>query len=270
MTRVLVVLLALAALLVVAAPAGAVEPLTLKSSTPADGGRVPLTPTGGVPWQIAVTGVPDDASVSVTVSSTGATGPDGVTLSTGDRVDFFFLSGTGTPGGWSGRSDPGPNAWSGSAGTYHWQVIATWTDTAGVFHSAAGKVERLLVGAGPPAATQPAPSAGTGRRTLRMSSADATFYVRSMIRLRTKRAPARLRSGCARVAARTFRCRPTWRDRRNTYTATASFTHVRSGGRVVTRAAVSGRRASLQCVRQRSFARCATRFRWRATLAARP
>jgi hypothetical protein len=103
-----------------------------------------------------------------------------------------------------------------------------------------------------------------------MSAADATFYVRTVIRLRTKRTPARLRFGCARLATPTYRCRPTWRDSRSVYRATASFTHVRSGGRIVARTTVTGRRASRQCLRTRSFASCSTRFRWRATLAARP
>jgi hypothetical protein len=271
MTRFLAAVLTLAALLAVAAPAGAADPLTVKSSTPADGARVPLTPTGGIPWQITAAGVPADAEVSVTISSTGAIGGDGVTLSTADRADFFVVS-SDAPGSWSGRSDPGPNAWSATAGTYFWQVIATWTDAGGVFHQAVSGVARLFLGVAPPpaATTTPRPGAAQRRTTLRMSSADATFYVRSVIRLRTKRAPARLRFGCARVATRTYRCRPTWRDSRNSYTATASFTHIRSGGRVVTRATVTGRRASLQCVRQRSFSQCAQRFRWRATLAARP
>src|SRR5262245_32122004 len=107
MTRFLVALLTLAALLVVAAPAGAADTLTLKSSSPKNGARVPLTPTGGIPWQITAAGVPADASVSLTVSSTGATGPDGVTLSTADRVDFVFLSADAAPGSWSGKTDPG-------------------------------------------------------------------------------------------------------------------------------------------------------------------
>jgi hypothetical protein len=270
MTRILVVLMTLAALLVVAAPAGAADPLTVKSSTPKDGGRVPLTPTGGIPWQISVAGVPADAQVSLTVSSSAATGPDG-TLTTADRADFVFLSPDATATNWSGKTDPGPNAWSATAGTYSWQIIATWTDARGAFHQAVSGVAKLFVGvAPPPAATTPKPGARTRRTSLRMVPADATFYVRSMIRLRTKRTPTRLRFGCARTAARTFRCHPAWRDSRTTYQATASFTHLRSGTRIVTRAAVTGRRASLQCVRQRSFARCAQRFTWRATLPARP
>lgn len=270
MFRYLVVAATVAAALVLAAPAGAVDPLTLKSASPRDGAAVPLTPTGGIPWQITVTGVPDDASVSLTVSSTGATGSDGVTLSTGDRVDFVFLSSTGTPGGWSGRSDPGPNAWSGSAGTYYWQVLATWTDTAGAFHSAASPVARIFVGVTPPAGTQPG-SSPASRTSLRMSGLDAKYYVRTVIRRHTKRAASRLRYGCARLSTPAFRCRPTWRDGRNVYTATtATFTHVRSGGRIDARATVRGRRASRRCTSTQSAARCARPFRWQSTLAVRP
>jgi len=70
MTRSLAVAVTLtAALLLFAVPAGAVDPLTLTSASPRDGASVPLTPTGGIPWQIATSGVPDDAGVSVTVSA---------------------------------------------------------------------------------------------------------------------------------------------------------------------------------------------------------
>jgi hypothetical protein len=271
MTRFLVAAVTVAAALLFAAPAGAVDPLTLTKSSPADRASVPVTPTGGIPWQITTAGVPDDAQVAVTVSSTGATGGDGVTLATADRVDFFFLSATGAPGGWAARSDPGPNAWSADAGTYFWQAVATWTDAGGVFHSAASPIARLFLGVSPPAAaTNPGAASGSSRATLRMSALDAAYYVRTVIRRHTKRAPVRLRTACARLSSPTFRCRPTWRDSRNSYRTTATFTHVRSGGRVVARATVTGRRASRRCVRQRSFASCARRFRWRSTLAARP
>ena len=98
-----------------------------------------------------MTGVPDDAGVSVTVTGDPTTSADGV-LATESRVDFFFLSPDGTPGGWAGRSDPGPNAWSAAAGGFYWQVIATWTDAAGVFHRAATGIARLGVGVPAPAA----------------------------------------------------------------------------------------------------------------------
>ena len=275
MTRLLAAALALAAaLLVLAAPAGAADPLTVTKSSPADGASVPLTPTGGIPWQITVAGdVPADAGVSLTISSTGATGPDGVTLATADRVDFVFLTPNGAPGGWAGRTDPGPNAWSATAGTYFWQVVATWTDAAGVFHQAVTGVARVFLGIPAPAApTGPGAGGGGGRprTTLRMSTVDARYYVRTVIRRRTTRAPAGLRYGCAPRNTRTFRCAPTWRDSRNLYRATATFTHVRSGGRVVAQATVAGRRASRQCLRTRSFSSCAQPFRWRATLAGRP
>jgi len=275
MTRLLATALTLAAtLLVLAAPAGAADPLTVTSSSPADRASVPLTPTGGIPWRITVAGaVPDDAGVSLTISSTGATGADGVTLATADRVDFVFLSPNGTPGGWAGRTDPGPNAWSATAGTYFWQIVATWTDAAGVFHQAVSAVSRLFLGIPAPAApTGPGAGGGGGRprTTLRMSAVDARYYVRTVIRRRTRRAPAGLRDGCSPRNTRTFRCGPTWRDSRNLYRATATFTHVRSGGRVLAQATVTGRRASRQCLRTRSFSSCAQPFRWRATLAGRP
>jgi hypothetical protein len=274
MTRSLVVAVTLtAALLLLAAPAGAVDPLTLTSSSPRDRASVPLTPTGGIPWQIATSGVPDDAGVSVTISGDPTTGPDG-TLATESRVDFFFLTPSGTPNGWSGKSDPGPDAWSATAGTYYWQVIATWTDAAGVFHRTATDVARLFLGIPAPAApgTTPAPGAGGGptRTSLRMSTLDARYYVRTVIRRHTKRSAARLRYGCTRRTAQVFRCRPTWRDSRNLYSATATFTHVRRGGRVVTQATVTGRRASRQCTRTRTVAACSLPFRWRSTLATRP
>jgi len=276
MTRLLAVTLTLAAaLLVLAAPAGAVDPLTITSSSPANRASVPLTPTGGIPWLVTVAGdIPADAGVSLTISSTGATGADGVTLATADRVDFVFLSPTGAAGGWSGRTDPGPNAWSATAGTYFWQVVATWTDAAGVFHQAASAVARLFLGIPAPAApTGPGAAGGGGaqpRTTLRMSAVDARYYVRTVIRRRTRRTPARLRYGCSPRNTRTFRCAPTWRDSRNVYRATATFTHVRTGGRVVAQATVTGRRASRTCVATRSFARCSAPFRWRTTLAGRP
>jgi hypothetical protein len=273
MRRSAAILVALAAALLVAAPAHAVDPLPLTSVSPPDRAVVPLTPTGGIPWQIGVAGVPADAAVSVTVTSSPATGPDGVTLLDANRVDFFFLSPSPTAAGeYTGRSDPGPNAWSADAATYYWQVRATWTDPAGVFHAAASAIERIFVGTAPPATpATPAPGPiGSTRTTLGMSSLDATFYVRAVIRRRTRRAPLRLHYGCARLTSRAFRCRPTWRDRRNRYSATATFTHTRRAGRVVARATFTGRRASRTCTRTRSVARCGVRFRWRATLAPRP
>jgi hypothetical protein len=271
MPRFVVALLAVAvALLLASAPAHAVEPLTLTSASPADRAFVPPTPVGGVVWEITVAGVPPDANVSVTVASSPAPGPDGVTLATDNREDFFFLSPTGAPGGWNGRSDPGPNAWSAIGGAHYWQVLATWTDAASVFHSAAGKIERLTIGTPPPAAPGPAPGTAGARATLGMSSLDAPFYVRTLIRRHTKRKPVGLRYGCKRLATPSFRCRPAWRDSRNVYSATATFTHVRSGSRVVARATVTGRRASRKCTRTRSVKACGKPFHWRATIAARP
>jgi hypothetical protein len=282
MPRYLVVLLALTGALLLAPPALAVDPLTVTSTTPADRALVPPTPTGGIPWQVALAGVPDDANVSVTVSSSPATGADGVTLATEGRDDFFFVTPTGTPGVFAGRSDPGPNAWSAVAGTYYWQLLATWTDAAGVFHSAAGPIDRLFIGTSLPPGAAPAPGTGTGtgtgagtgrpgvRPTLGMSALDAPYYIRALIRTHTKRTPVALRFHCARLNTRSFRCRPTWRDSRNAYSATATFTHARSGGRVVARSTVSGRRASRQCTRTRSVKACGRPFRWRATIASRP
>jgi hypothetical protein len=263
----------LAAALLLASSAGAVDPLSVTSTVPADGAFRPPTPSGGISFQVVVAGVPADANISVTVSSSPATGADGVTLSTDKRVDFFFLAPTGAPGGYSALSDPGPNPWSADVGTYYWQLIATWTDAAGVFHSAAGKVERLSIGT-PPATPAPTPTPGPGgaaaRTSLRMSSLDAPFYVRRLIRRQTRRTPVGLHNGCRRLNSRSFRCRPTWRDSRNVYSATATFTHARSAGRVVARATATGRRASRQCTRTRTVKACGRAFRWRATIAARP
>lgn len=278
MPRYLVPLLAVTAALLLAPPALAVDPLTVSRTTPADRALVPPTPTGGIPWQVTLAGVPDDANVSVTVSTSPATGGDGVTLATENRDDFFFVTPTGTPGTFAGRSDPGPNAWSAVVATYFWQLIATWTDAGGVFHSAAGPIVRLFIGTTLPPGAAPAPGTGTGtatgrpgvRPTLRMSVLDPPYYVRALIRSHTTRTPVRLRYGCARLNTRSFRCRPTWRDSRNVYSATATFTHARSGSRVVARATVTGRRASRQCTRTRSVKACGRPFRWRATILARP
>ena len=69
------VLAVLAAALVLASPAGAVDPLSVTSTVPADGAFRPPTPSGGIPFQVVIAGVPADANVSVTVSSSPATGP---------------------------------------------------------------------------------------------------------------------------------------------------------------------------------------------------
>jgi hypothetical protein len=271
MLRSLAALVAFTALLVLAAPAHAVDPLVLATATPANRAVVPPTPAGGIPWRITAAGLPPDANVSVTVSSTGATGPDGVTLATADREDFFFLSASpDVPGVYSGRSDPGPNAWSAVAAPYYWQVLATWTDASGVFHLAASTIMRLVIGTPPPvSAAPPAPGSQASRTTLSMSLLDATYYVRTMIRRHTKRPPVKLHYGCARLSSRSFRCRPSWRDSRNTYSATATFSHTRAGGRIVARATLGGRRASRRCAQTRTVT-CARAFRWRAVTAARP
>jgi hypothetical protein len=279
MRRSVVTLLAIGAALLLAPAAQAVDPLPLKSATPADGAIIPPTPTGGIPWQITITGPPPDANVSVTVTNSPATAPDGVTLSDENRVDFFFLSeSTTTAGGYSGRSDPGPNAWSADAATYYWQVRATWTDELSVFHAAASKIESLVIGTPPPAGSPTgAPPSAPGqappsstRTTLAMSSLDATFYVRAVIRQRTSRQPRNLRYRCARRSSRSFRCRPSWRDSRNFYSATVTFTHARTGQRIVARGTFSGRRASRRCARSRTVASCGRRFRWHTVTAARP
>jgi hypothetical protein len=268
-----VALLCVAAALALAAQARAqtVEPLTLARLTPPDRAALPLTPTGGIPWQITVAGPPPGANVSVTVSTSLTTGSDGATLATTDRVDLFFLSeDEGTPSVYSGRSDPGPNAWSATAGTYFWQAVATWTDAGGVLHSAASPIQRLFVGT-PPTAPNPSPVPSTGVRTiLRMSSLDVKFYLRAAIRQRTRRTPSRLHYRCVRRTSRSFRCRPTWRDRRNVYSATtATFTHTRTNGRIVARATITGRRATRSCARRRSVRSCGRRFRWHTVTAGR-
>ena len=274
MSRIVVTLLAAAGALALAPAAQAIDPLPLSAMDPANGAFRPPTPTGGIPWQFTVTGPPPGANVSVTVSSSPVTGPDG-TLPNDNRLDFFFLSeNPAAPGQFSGRSDPGPNAWSATLGTYFWQAVATWTDAAGVFHSAGSDVEKLTIGT-PPA--MPAPTGGQGgagagtRSTLAMSSLDAPFYIRALIRQRTKRRPVGLHYACKRLKSSSFRCRPTWRDSRNVYVrTTATLTHVRAGGRVVAHATLSGLRASRTCARRRSLRSCGVRFRWRATLATRP
>jgi hypothetical protein len=258
--------------LLLAPAAQAAESLVLSGSTPADGAFVPPTPTGGVPWRIAITGPPPGADVAVTVSTSSAPGPDG-TLPSESREDFFFLSESATtPGTYSGRSDPGPNAWSATVATYFWQVTATWTDASGVLHSASSEIQRLTIGTRPsaPPPSAPGQSPSSARTTLAMSALDATYYVRAVIRRRTGRQPQALHYGCARLFSRSFRCRPRWRDRRNIYSATATFTHVRTGGRIVARATLTGLRASRRCARSRTVRSCGRTFRWRAVMATRP
>jgi hypothetical protein len=286
MTRSVVALLAVVAVFLVAAPAQAVvlappsqavEPLALTGATPADGAVVAPQPTGGIPWQIG--SAPPEASVLVTISTSPATAADGVTLADENRVDFFFLAESPTtPGAYSGLSDPGPNAWSGTAATYYWQMRATWTDASAVFHTAASRIQRLVIGTAPPAAAPSAPgqpsapgrSPSSARTTLAMAAPDATYYVRTVVRQRTRRQPRNLRYRCARVSSRSFRCRPSWRDSRNIYSATVTFTHARTGQRIVARGTFKGRRASRRCTGRRTVRRCGRPFRWRAVTAARP
>jgi hypothetical protein len=103
-----------------------------------------------------------------------------------------------------------------------------------------------------------------------MSPLDATSYVRAVIRQRTRRQPRNLHYGCARLSTRSFRCRPTWRDSRNIYSATATFTHARAGRRIVARATFRGLRASRRCARTRTVRSCARPFRWNARTPVRP
>jgi hypothetical protein len=272
MIRSVVALLAAGAALLLAPAARAVDPLPLARATPADGAFVPPTPTGGIPWQIAITGPPPGAEVRVTVATSRTLGPDGV-LPTDNRADAFVLAESPTtPGTYAGRSDPGPNAWSADAATYFWQVTATWTEATGVFHSAASEVQRLVIGTPPPAPppTAPGRSPSSTRTTLAMSSLDATYYVRTLIRRRTGRPPVALHYGCARLTSRSFRCRPRWRDSRNVYSGTATFTHSRAGSRIVASGTLSGRRASRRCTRSRTVRSCGRAFRWRAATAPRP
>src|SRR3954465_6595996 len=111
MPRYLVALFPLTAPLVLAPPAFAVDPLTVTSSTPADRALVPPTPTGGISWTVRLAGVPGDANVSGTGRADPATGDYGVTLAAQGRDDFFFVTPTGAPVTFFGRSDPCPNAW---------------------------------------------------------------------------------------------------------------------------------------------------------------
>jgi hypothetical protein len=273
-TRSGIALLAAAALLLLAAPARAADPLPFASASPADRATVAPTPTGGIPWRVRIVGLPPEAQVAVTVTPSAATGSDGQTLDDTNRLDFFFLSAdAANPSLYAAKSDPGPNAWSADNGTYFWQVTATYTDGSGVFHTAVSEIQRLVIGTAPAGGTTPTTPGGstTTRRTLAMSSLDATFYVRQLIRQRTKRTPVGLRFACRRLTSASFRCRPTWRDSRNVYTATtATFRHARSGSRVVSSATLRGRRASRQCVRTRSVRSCGVAFRWQARIAARP
>ena len=271
MARFFLMLLAvLTAGLLLVPSAGAAEPLTIRSTVPADGAFVLPTPFNGIAFAALLTGVPDDAQVSVTVSTSPAADAEGALL-TANRVDFFFLFPNGVPGGYSALSDPGPNAWSGDPGTFYWQLIATWTDAAGVFHNAVGKVERLTIGTPPPTPVPaPVPARPAARPTLQMTTLDALFYVRTLIRRHTHRAPVSLRTACRRLNTRSFRCRPTWRDSRNSYSATITLTHGGSLARVTARATATGRRASRQCTRRRTFKACGTAFRWQSTLLARP
>jgi hypothetical protein len=269
MRRSLALLLVLAAALLLTTSAGAADPLTITSSTPSDGDFRPPTPTGGIPFQVVLAGVPADANVSVTIASSATTNADGL-LPTDNRVDFFFLAQSGAAGSYLASSDPGPNAWSADLGTYFWQVQATWTDAAGVLHSAAGPVERLSIGTPPPGGTSPAPTGGRTRTTLAMSSVDAPYYVRQAIRRHTKRTATRLRFNCARLSSRSFRCRPTWRDSVGQYSATATISHSRRAGRIVATATVRGQRATRQCLRNGSLKSCRRAFRWQSVIAARP
>jgi hypothetical protein len=229
--------------------------------------------SGGISWGIGAAGLPEDAQVAVTVSTIPTLSSDGVTLATDGRVDFFFLFPDAVPGTYAGQSDPGPNPWTSIIGTYYWQVTATWTDASGVFHSAASRIARLGIGTPPPPAAGGGPGAaggGAARTTLAMSSLDATYYVRQLIRRHTKRATVSLRYNCARLTSRSFRCRPTWRDSRNQYSAVATVTHSRTSGRIRASASLSGRRASRQCTRSGSLSACRRPFRWRSVIAARP
>jgi hypothetical protein len=255
-----------------------VTPLTITNLTPANGAFVPPTPTGGVTWRVTSAGLPPDAQVLVTVTDSPAIGPDGALLDA-NRVDFFFLAqDTSNPFNYGGKSDPGPNAWSANLGTYYWQVRATTTDANGVVTTAASPVQRLVIGSAPPPGTNPAPGGQAGgtpagvRDTLAMSSLDAQYYVRTVIRKQTKRRPANLRYSCGKLNSRSFRCHPTWRDSKNIYTAgLVTFTHSRSSGnRVVARGTFTGRRSSRSCVKRRSVKSCAVRFRWQTVTASRP
>jgi hypothetical protein len=275
MTRV-VALLCATAMLLLAPAAQAAEPLVLAASTPANNAFVPPTAVGGIPWQVAVTGPPPGANVAVTVSTIPALDADGV-MPIESRIDFFFLSESPVPGTYTGRSDPGPNAWSEIIATFFWQATATWTDAAGVFHSAAGPVQRLNVGTPPPPSATPRPGAAgapsrspsSARTTIAMNELDALYYVRLLIRRHTGRVPVGLHYGCAPLTSRSFRCRPRWRDSRNVYSGTATFTHTRRGSRIAVSGTLRGRRASRRCTRTRTVRSCGRAFRWRAPSAPR-
>jgi hypothetical protein len=112
-------------------------------------------------------------------------------------------------------------------------------------------IYRVLIQA--PQAPAPAPTpAASSQPTLAMRASDATFYVRRVIKDRTRRQSHNLRYGCARRTTRSFRCRPNWFDNRNLYAGTVTFTHFSEGGL----------RASRSCARRRSVKTCARSFRW--------
>jgi hypothetical protein len=266
--------------LLLAPAAQAVESLALTSTSPVDGATIAPTPSGGIPWQVF--GGPPGADALLTITTKPDT-TDGQTLSDANRVDFVFMSEDPThPGVYTASSDPGPNAWSGVVGVYYWQIHATWTDAAGVFHDAVSPIARIGIGTAPPPLAGPGSGQGStlggaggsatpARTTLAMSATDAAYYVRTVIRQRTKRSPAKLHYGCTRRSTSSFRCRPAWRDSRNVYSsATVTFTHARTGARIVARGTFGGRRSSRRCLRTGTPRTCGRRFTWHASTAARP
>src|SRR4051794_41931634 len=64
MRRIVVTLLAAAGVLALAPAAQAVDPLPLSAVSPASGAFRPPTPTGGLAWQLTVTGPPPGADVA--------------------------------------------------------------------------------------------------------------------------------------------------------------------------------------------------------------
>lgn len=266
MNRLILAIAAAAATALLAAPvAQAVEPLVLASVTPADGTVYAAQPQYGVSWQITG-GPPAGASVTLSVSSTPATGTDGATLSDLNRVDFTILAASSTDVGvYQGVSNAGPGWWTNIPGTYYWQIHATWTEfppypASPIFHDAVSPIQRIVIQAPQqPAPSQPAP---VSQPSLAMSSTDAAYYVRALIRLKTKRQPHNLHYACGRVATRSFRCRPSWRDSRSIYAGTVKFTHFLESGQIVAHGAFNGLRASRSCLRTHSVKRCARSVHW--------
>jgi hypothetical protein len=271
-------LLVLSASLVVVPFARAVEPLPYASLSPPNGQVYAAQAQTGISWML--TGGPSAAIyVTVSVSRSNAVGSDGVTLSDLSQVDSFILGQSSTDVGvFRGVSHAGPSAWPNFAGTYYWQVQARWTEfppypALPTYHYAVSPIFAINIQA-PPPPVQPTPTPPPTVTTtptppqrrapsMIMVASDARYYVRTMIREQTGRTPRGLKYGCARLTTRSFRCRPSWYDRRYVYAGTATFRHFLEGRELYASATFTGLRATPSCAKRRSVKSCARRVRWR-------